>query len=177
MGTCSGLDGFIARRFDQRSVLGSYLDPLSDKLLINSMAVACMVHSGRTHRLIVLHIILPFRLWILIKIPFARADRRACAPRARGADGPARRPPGCRRCTPRAPRTRRASRTTGSWASRWIAAPNPGVAAVQVQHGPAALAHHDGNRRRCLPHRRRPRHASSPVAHRTHSHDHYSITR
>ena len=37
------MDGVIARRFDQKSVLGSYLDPISDKLLINSLALACAV--------------------------------------------------------------------------------------------------------------------------------------
>ena len=29
-----GLDGFIARYFNQRTVLGSYLDPMADKLLL-----------------------------------------------------------------------------------------------------------------------------------------------
>jgi cardiolipin synthase len=29
-----GLDGFLARYFDQRTVLGAYLDPLADKLLL-----------------------------------------------------------------------------------------------------------------------------------------------
>jgi len=36
-----GLDGFIARNFDQKSVLGSHLDPLSDKVLVNSLMIAC----------------------------------------------------------------------------------------------------------------------------------------
>lgn len=49
-GISDGLDGLIARRFDQKSVLGSYLDPISDKLLINSLALACaadgLVHPG-----------------------------------------------------------------------------------------------------------------------------------
>lgn len=31
---CDGLDGFIARRFNQRSELGAILDPLADKLLL-----------------------------------------------------------------------------------------------------------------------------------------------
>ena len=33
---CDGLDGFIARRFNQRSELGAILDPLADKLLLVS---------------------------------------------------------------------------------------------------------------------------------------------
>ncbi len=33
---CDGVDGFIARRFNQRSELGAMLDPLADKLLLIS---------------------------------------------------------------------------------------------------------------------------------------------
>jgi cardiolipin synthase len=36
---CDGLDGFIARRFNQRSELGAILDPLADKLLLVSAIV------------------------------------------------------------------------------------------------------------------------------------------
>jgi cardiolipin synthase len=31
-----GLDGYLARRFDQRTQLGSYIDPLADKILLLS---------------------------------------------------------------------------------------------------------------------------------------------
>jgi len=34
-----GLDGFIARHFNQRSALGSYLDPIADKVLLVSVFV------------------------------------------------------------------------------------------------------------------------------------------
>ena len=33
---CDGVDGYIARRYDQRSELGAILDPLADKLLLMS---------------------------------------------------------------------------------------------------------------------------------------------
>lgn len=33
---CDGLDGFIARRFNQKSELGAILDPIADKLLLVS---------------------------------------------------------------------------------------------------------------------------------------------
>jgi cardiolipin synthase len=33
-GISDGVDGFIARHFDQRSKLGAYLDPIADKLLL-----------------------------------------------------------------------------------------------------------------------------------------------
>lgn len=34
-----GVDGFIARHFDQRSELGAYIDPMADKLLLVSVFV------------------------------------------------------------------------------------------------------------------------------------------
>jgi cardiolipin synthase len=39
-GSSDAVDGFIAKRFDLRSELGSYLDPLADKALLISMYVA-----------------------------------------------------------------------------------------------------------------------------------------
>ena len=38
-GISDGIDGFIARQFNQRSELGAWLDPLADKLLIVSVFV------------------------------------------------------------------------------------------------------------------------------------------
>ncbi|WP_099866276.1 CDP-alcohol phosphatidyltransferase family protein [Pararhizobium haloflavum] len=38
-GISDGIDGFIARHFDQRSELGAYLDPIADKLLLVSVFV------------------------------------------------------------------------------------------------------------------------------------------
>ncbi len=38
-GASDGIDGWIARRFDQRSELGAYLDPLADKALLVSIFV------------------------------------------------------------------------------------------------------------------------------------------
>jgi cardiolipin synthase len=38
-GISDAIDGFIARRFDLRSVLGAYLDPLADKALLVSIYV------------------------------------------------------------------------------------------------------------------------------------------
>lgn len=35
-GFSDGIDGLIARRFNQRSSLGAYLDPIADKLLLSS---------------------------------------------------------------------------------------------------------------------------------------------
>ncbi len=38
-GASDGIDGFIARQFNQRSELGAYLDPMADKLLLVSVFV------------------------------------------------------------------------------------------------------------------------------------------
>ncbi|MER8466301.1 CDP-alcohol phosphatidyltransferase family protein [Mesorhizobium sp. M1396] len=38
-GISDGVDGFIARRFNQQSTLGTYLDPMADKLLLVSVFV------------------------------------------------------------------------------------------------------------------------------------------
>ena len=38
-GVTDGLDGFIARFYDQKSALGTYLDPMADKLLLTSAYV------------------------------------------------------------------------------------------------------------------------------------------
>lgn len=38
-GVSDGIDGFIARQFDQHSELGAYLDPMADKLLLVSVFV------------------------------------------------------------------------------------------------------------------------------------------
>lgn len=38
-GVSDGIDGFIARQFNQRSELGAYLDPMADKLLLVSVFV------------------------------------------------------------------------------------------------------------------------------------------
>jgi cardiolipin synthase (CMP-forming) len=38
-GASDGVDGFIARRFNQQSRLGAYLDPMADKLLLVSVFV------------------------------------------------------------------------------------------------------------------------------------------
>lgn len=38
-GASDAVDGFVARRFDQRTRLGAYLDPIADKLLLVSVFV------------------------------------------------------------------------------------------------------------------------------------------
>jgi CDP-diacylglycerol--glycerol-3-phosphate 3-phosphatidyltransferase len=43
---CDGVDGFIARRFNQRSELGAILDPLADKLLLVSAVVVLSFDHG-----------------------------------------------------------------------------------------------------------------------------------
>jgi cardiolipin synthase len=45
-GALDGVDGWIARRFNQGSILGSYLDPLADKVLVAATAVALGLTGG-----------------------------------------------------------------------------------------------------------------------------------
>ncbi|XP_016648138.1 PREDICTED: cardiolipin synthase (CMP-forming), mitochondrial [Prunus mume] len=47
-GATDWLDGYMARRMKINSVVGSYLDPLADKVLIGCVALA-MVHKGLLH--------------------------------------------------------------------------------------------------------------------------------
>jgi len=42
-GITDGLDGFIARFFNQKSVLGAFLDPMADKLLITSAFIVMAI--------------------------------------------------------------------------------------------------------------------------------------
>ncbi len=44
-GATDGLDGFIARFFDQQTVLGTYLDPAADKLLLTTAYVTLTIGS------------------------------------------------------------------------------------------------------------------------------------
>ena len=43
---CDGVDGYIARRYNQRSELGAILDPLADKLLLVSGVVVLSFDHG-----------------------------------------------------------------------------------------------------------------------------------
>ncbi len=43
---CDGVDGYIARRYNQRSELGAILDPLADKLLLVSAVVLLSFDHG-----------------------------------------------------------------------------------------------------------------------------------
>ncbi len=44
-GVSDGIDGFLARRFNMRSELGSYLDPIADKLLLMGSYVVLAIPS------------------------------------------------------------------------------------------------------------------------------------
>src|SRR5690348_926103 len=45
-GLSDGLDGFIAKRFNQRSELGAILDPLADKALLVSLTIALALSAA-----------------------------------------------------------------------------------------------------------------------------------
>jgi cardiolipin synthase len=42
---CDGVDGYIARRYNQRSELGAILDPLADKFLLVSGVILLSLHN------------------------------------------------------------------------------------------------------------------------------------
>lgn len=48
-GLSDGIDGYLARRFDMRSALGAYLDPIADKLMLMSsyLFLAIPSYPGR----------------------------------------------------------------------------------------------------------------------------------
>ena len=46
-----GLDGYLARRLDQRSAFGAFLDPVADKLMV-STALVLLVSDPRVHVLV-----------------------------------------------------------------------------------------------------------------------------
>lgn len=53
-GLTDAVDGFIARRFNQQSELGAYLDPLADKLLIAASFIALFAVQAMPYWLVVL---------------------------------------------------------------------------------------------------------------------------
>ncbi|MFO1340604.1 MAG: CDP-diacylglycerol--glycerol-3-phosphate 3-phosphatidyltransferase [Burkholderiaceae bacterium] len=50
------LDGYLARKLDQSSAFGAFLDPVADKFLVCASLIV-LVHLGRVHALIALVII------------------------------------------------------------------------------------------------------------------------
>lgn len=53
-GLTDAVDGFIARRFNQQSELGAYLDPLADKLLVAASFIALFAVQALPYWLVVL---------------------------------------------------------------------------------------------------------------------------
>src|ERR1700684_130948 len=45
-GVSDAVDGYIAKRFDLRTELGAYLDPLADKALLISIYVSLSIYAG-----------------------------------------------------------------------------------------------------------------------------------
>ena len=54
-GLSDGLDGYLARKMNQRTTLGQYLDPIADKLLLSTMFIVLSL----THKV-------PWRITILV---------------------------------------------------------------------------------------------------------------
>lgn len=56
-GITDALDGFVARRMDMRSLIGAYLDPIADKMLITVAYISLTFPQGQT-------VVIP--LWLTI---------------------------------------------------------------------------------------------------------------
>jgi cardiolipin synthase len=53
-GISDGIDGYLARRFNLRTAIGSYLDPLADKALLVSVYVTLGIQGHLPHWLVIL---------------------------------------------------------------------------------------------------------------------------
>ena len=80
-GVSDGVDGFIARRFDLRTELGAYLDPLADKALLISIYVSLAIYGA-----------LP--AWVAIAVVSRDVDDRGRGDRVLAARQAGRDPPG-----------------------------------------------------------------------------------
>ena len=64
-GLTDGLDGLLARRFDQRSQLGTILDPIADKLMLVTAFIVLSMRSVFPHP-IPSHLPVPF--WVTVAV-------------------------------------------------------------------------------------------------------------
>jgi cardiolipin synthase len=64
-GLTDGLDGLLARRFDQRSNLGTILDPIADKLMLVTAFVVLSLRSVYPHP-VPSHLPIPF--WVTVTV-------------------------------------------------------------------------------------------------------------
>src|SRR5215217_5163553 len=73
-GVSDGIDGYIAKRFDMRSELGAYLDPLADKALLVSryiMIVSAIILSRLMERPVAIKPLFISKLNTAAQIAFA----------------------------------------------------------------------------------------------------------
>ncbi len=75
-GVSDAVDGYLAKRLDARSVLGSYLDPLADKLLLVAIYVL-MGRAGEIPLWLVMLVIMRDAALLGGSVLLVRADRSA----------------------------------------------------------------------------------------------------
>jgi cardiolipin synthase len=79
-GLTDGLDGLLARLLQQRTMLGQYLDPVADKLLLSTLFVVLMVQGLIPMRVTVLVLGRDVGIVVVAALLYAATGRREFAP-------------------------------------------------------------------------------------------------
>jgi cardiolipin synthase len=79
-GVSDGLDGLLARRMNQRTVLGQYLDPIADKLLLSTLFLVLSVVGRVPWRITVLVFSRDFAILLLAALLYMTTNLRNFAP-------------------------------------------------------------------------------------------------
>lgn len=87
-GSTDALDGWLARRFDMESVVGAYLDPIADKLLLVAAYITLTVPMGQAVViplwLAILALFRDFLIMLVVLVLFLVEDIRTFPPSALG---------------------------------------------------------------------------------------------
>jgi cardiolipin synthase len=79
-GISDGLDGLLARRMNQRTELGHYLDPVADKLLLSSMFIVLAVVHEVPWRVTILVLCRDFAILLVSALVYMTTSLRDFSP-------------------------------------------------------------------------------------------------